>query len=84
MILSILFGVILTILNGFFYIISFGQKITTIPLVDSYLVSAFGFWNSFLAEFPPLQIVWTLFLWYLAFEISLLIVKLFFGHRVTL
>lgn len=84
MILSIFFGVLIQILNGFFFLVSFGQKITAIPLVDSYLVSAFGFWNAFLAEFPPIQIVWTLTLWYISFEIALLIVKLFFGHRVTL
>lgn len=84
MILSIFFGVLIQILNGFFFLISFGQKVSTIPLVDSYLVSGFGYWNSFLLEFPPLQILWTLTLWYIGFEIALLIVKLFFGHRVTL
>jgi len=84
MIISIFLGVIIQVLNGFFFLISFGQKIATIPLVDSYLVTGFGWWNSFLLEFPPLQIVWHMFLWYFAFEITLLIVKLFFGHRVTL
>lgn len=84
MIISILLGVLIQVLNGFFFLISFGQKVQTIPLVDSYLVTGFGWWNSFIAEFPPIQIVWHMFLWYLAFEIALLIVKLFFGHRVTL
>ena len=84
MIISILLGVVIQIMNGIFFLISFGQKVTTIPLVDSYLVTGFGWWNAFLQEFPPLQIVWTMFLWYLGFEIALLIVKLFFGHRVTL
>jgi len=84
MLLSILLGVMIQVLNGFFFLISFGQKVSTIPLVDSYLVSAFGYWNSFLVELPFLQIVWTLTLWYIGFEIALLVVKLFFGHRVTL
>lgn len=65
-------------------IVSFGQQVDKIPLFDSYLVTGFGWWNAFLAEFPPLQIVWTLFIWYLMFEIALVIVKLFLGHRITI
>jgi len=84
MLITLLFGVVLQMLNAIFFLVSFGHKVVTIPVVDSYLVTAFGWWNSFLYEFPPLAIVWDLFLIYMAFEIALVIVKIFFGHRVSI
>lgn len=59
-------------------------KVSSIPIVDSYLVTGFGYWNAFLSELPFLQVVWQCFILYIGFKMSLMIVKFFFGHRITL
>jgi hypothetical protein len=65
-------------------IMSIFPIITKIPMVDSYLVGGFSWWTGFLAEIPPLQIMWTCTLAYLTFKATLMLVKLFFGHRINI
>jgi len=81
MIISFLFGSLLYLLSGIF---SFMPTAVKIPYVDSYLVSGFSYFTAFLAEFPPLQVVWQCFVWYMLFKIGLMIVKFFIGHRINI
>lgn len=49
-------------------------KITTLPLgMDDTVVQAFGYYNSFMEKFPPVQIFFQAFLWYMGFKLLMLI-----------
>lgn len=61
--------------------------VSDIPLIGSfisyYFSLAVGYWNTFLTLFPPFAVVWSAFLYIIIpFEISMIILKVFFGSRL--
>jgi len=83
MIIALILNFILSIIAVIFTL-PFFPVITQIPFVDSYLVSGFGIWNAFMLELPFLQVVWQCFVWYMLFKISLMLIKFFLGHRISI
>lgn len=74
MIWSILIDAIVWFLNAVF---SFFPKVLELPFgMDESLVTVFGYWYGFLAVFWPLEIVWTLVLWYYAIKIGLWVLRM--------
>lgn len=56
----------------------------TVNIPDSWtvmLIQVVQYWNEFRELFPFMNIVWTCFLWLIAFEIGLIILKVFLGSR---
>lgn len=59
-------------------VFSFLPVVETLPLgMDDALSNAMGYFGSFKSLFPPLAIVFTAFMWYLTFRITLVVLKLF-------
>lgn len=51
-------------------------RIEKLPLgMDDALITGFGYFYSFMALYPPIQIIFTATMWYLGFKIILLILK---------
>lgn len=72
-----IFGMALSVIFSVF------PSVSQLPLgMDSVMVTAVGWWYSFLTVFWPLQIVWTCFMWYLGIKIFMIILRLFLGARV--
>jgi len=78
----------LAILNLLYYSIAWVFYLLPNVSLDSgvsvALHSAVSAYNGFMATFPFAQIVWTSFLWLLAFEGSILIARFFFGSRLPI
>lgn len=81
-------SVILTVLTGALNVIFFllpTATLESIPFIgdtiDSTLTSFVLWMNAFIDTFPYAGIVWNLFQWLILFEISLLVLKFFFGAR---
>jgi len=81
MIIALLLQGLLFVLTAIFSIF---PVVYEIPLFDDYLVYGFSFWTAFLNEIPLLLIPWGLFLWYVAFRFSLILLKFLFGHRINI
>lgn len=80
MIFTELLIIIVSILNILF---SFLPHVTMLPFgMDAALVTAFGSWYGFLQVFWPLQIVWTMVLWYYGVLVTLIGLKFLLGHRI--
>jgi len=45
------------------------------------LKNAIGYWNTATLIFPPLSIIWTYFLYIIAFEIIVILIKVILGSR---
>ena len=81
MLFTLILKVLFDVLGAIFSIF---PTVTSLPFgLDSVLSTGFGYWNSFLAVFPPLQIVWACFLWFLFYKATMMIFKMFFGARVA-
>lgn len=83
MIWSIFIEAVTWLLNGIF---SFLPAVTVLPFgIDSALVTAFGYWNGFLAVFWPLAIVWTMAVWFYGIKFALLFIRMipFIGRAVV-
>lgn len=78
MLLQLLLTILINLLN---ILTSWLPTVTTLPFIDSYLVSAMGGIHSLIENFPILQDVLTAFLIYLGFKLALLVMKLFMGSR---
>jgi len=71
--------------TGLNILFSWLPTVTVLPLgIDSALSTAFGYWNGFLMVFWPLQIVWTLVLWYYGIKFALVALRLVIGSRVSI
>lgn len=58
-------------------------SVTVLPFgIDAELTTAMGYFNSFLDLVWPLQIIWQCLLWYLGFELVLLVIRVFLPHRL--
>jgi cellulose synthase/poly-beta-1,6-N-acetylglucosamine synthase-like glycosyltransferase len=52
------------------------------PTVYGLIVTAMGYWNSFVAILPYFGLPWTMFVKIIIpFELTLLLLKVFLGHR---
>jgi len=59
------------------FMFSFLPRVETLPLgMDSALTTAMGYFNAFKDLIPYLGLLFTTFMWYLAFRIVLLTLKL--------
>jgi len=57
-------------------------RVDTIPLVDSSLVTGFGYFRVFAEFFPPFYTMLTLFGAWLVLKLILLVARFFLGNRV--
>jgi len=66
------------------FLTSWIPHVDTLPFgIDEALTLSIGYFNAFLLVFWPMQIVWTMFLWYVfAVLPGLYVLKLFLGHRL--
>lgn len=78
MIIQFLFNVLLSIANVLF---GWLPQVTTIPYVDSYIVTAVGGIRTLAVAFPIYSVILEVSLIYLGFRIGLVILKVFLGHR---
>ena len=88
MLTTLFLNIIIAIVGVIFWIIPtvtlasipvFGQ-----PIVDI-LTSMIQMWNAFMVTFPYAQTAWHLVLWVIIpFEIGLLVLKFFLGHRTPI
>lgn len=52
-------------------------RVEELPLgIDGYLSTAVSSFKAFSEVFPPLQVIYTAFMWYLGFRITILTLKL--------
>jgi len=80
MILQLLLNFVLAVLNAIF---SWLPPVIELPFgVDSILVTAVRYFHGAMTTVPYLQVVWTCFLWALAFELLMLVLKIILGSRV--
>jgi len=57
---------------------SFLPRVDELPLgMDSALSQAVGGFKAFMEIFPPLEVIFTAFMWYLGFRIVILTLKIF-------
>lgn len=60
------------------FLFGFLPEVTVLPLgLDDAIGSAMGYFNGFLEIFPPFAVILGAFLWYLAFEVVLLTLRIF-------
>lgn len=79
MLITALIVAVIAILNA---LTAFLPSVTTLPYgMDGYLIEAIGYWNSFIGIFPPFQDVFNAFCVYLGFRVTLMLLRLIFGHR---
>jgi len=74
---------LLNIIAGAFTLV-FGllPKVSTLPLgMDTALATAVGYFKSIMAVFPPLDLLFTVLLWYLGYKGVIMIVKMIMGSR---
>jgi len=88
MIITFLLSVLVTILSILFYIFPV-VTVADIPLageaMSSALYTAMGYWNSAMETVPYFYVAWDIFLFVIIpFEISLLVLKFFLGHRTPI
>jgi len=51
-------------------------KIEELPLgIDGYLITAIGYFRAFMEIFPPLEVMFTAFLWYMGFKLTLVVLR---------
>jgi len=75
MIITFIFGLLTTVSYYFF---GWLPTVTTLPLgLDSALTTAIGSFYSIKEIIPPLDILWTAFLWYFGFKMTLWVLKTF-------
>jgi hypothetical protein len=74
------------LINGFLAMLGsvlavLGGDVTTIPLVDEYLVTGMGYFWFFATLFPPMATVYAGFMVILGFELLLFTLKVFRIYR---
>lgn len=85
MIITFLISIVVTILSLLFLFFPV-VTIADIPIfgefMSSTLYTAVTYWNSFMLTFPYAETAWNMFLLFvIPFEIGLLVLKFFLGHR---
>jgi len=79
MILQLLIAILLGTLEIIF---SWLPSVETLPFgIDSALTLAVSYFRGAIDTLPYLEIVWTCFLYLVGFEILMLLLKFFLGHR---
>jgi len=80
MIISWLLQILVAFVNMLTLVI---PQVSTLPFgMDDALIWITSLFNAFLVVFWPMQIVWTMFLWYLGYRAGLYVLKFFLGHRL--
>ena len=70
--------ILYAILNFLNFAISALPRVEVLPLgMDEALTTAVTYFKSFMEIFPPFQIIYTAFMFYMGFRITLLVLKLF-------
>lgn len=85
MIITFLLSIIVTVFSFIFKIFPV-VTIASIPYfgqsMSDTLIQVVGYWNGFMQTFPYALTAWHIFLWFIIpFEIGLLVLKFFLGHR---
>lgn len=79
MLIQIFLQILISIINIIF---SWLPLSNTLPLgLDSIFVTASSYFHGAMRTLPYLNIVWTCFLYALSFELLMIVLKLFLGHR---
>lgn len=79
MIISAIIRVVIGVLGAIF---AFLPTVTELPWgVDQYLSDGMGYFNRIAEVFPPLGVLMDVFLIYIGFKATLLLVKVFLGSR---
>jgi len=80
MIIQLLLRIVITFVNILF---SWLPTVESLPLgIDGVLTTASSYFHGAIETVPYLQVVWTCFLYALAFELLLKLLKVFLGHRL--
>jgi len=80
MIIHLLFSIIIMIFNT---LVSWLPSVSVLPFgMDSLWISSVGYFKGFMLIFPPLEIVYQAFVFYLGFRLLLIVLKVFLGKRV--
>lgn len=85
MIIALILNFIVSFIAMIFSIIP-NVTVATLPLIGPYVYTflslAIGYWNTFIGILPYFALPWILFLKViLPFELTLLLLKVFLGHR---
>lgn len=79
MIIFWLITFVISIISFIFYPF---PTITEIPWgVDSFLVNGVGYFKALMEFFPPLSTVFSAFMIYIGFRVSIIVLRFFFGSR---
>lgn len=83
MIFQILFFILSPLINALKSLLPCGDPAcVTLPFgLDPLFVQISSYWHGAMITVPYFQVVWTCFLYVMAFELALLVLKLFLGSR---
>jgi len=84
MIITMLLFLVQGLFGAIFYFLPV-VNLASIPVIGesirNTLITVMHTWNAFLVTFPYAEVVWICFKAIIAFEILMLVVKFFLGHR---
>jgi len=79
MITQFFFTIIITVFDS---ITSFLPQVSSLPFgIDGVLQTSIGWVNSLVVLFWPIEVILSVFLWYLTFRVGLVLLKLIMGTR---
>lgn len=79
MIFHFLLNIVVVLIGGLLFFLPEGSRL---PFgIDEPMVTAAGWVHALMDVFWPMEIMLTVVLYYMLFRVSILVIKLFIGHR---